>query len=48
MMTYFTADQHFGHFNIIRLSHRPFASLEEMNESMITSARRQSSQFCND
>lgn len=36
MMTYFTADQHFGHFNIIRLSHRPFASLEEMNESMIT------------
>ena len=35
-MTFFTADQHFGHFNIIRLSHRPFASLEEMNESMIT------------
>lgn len=24
-MTYFTADQHFGHFNIIRLSRRPFA-----------------------
>ena len=22
-MTYFTADQHFGHFNIIRLNHRP-------------------------
>ena len=34
-MTYFTSDQHFGHFNVIRLSHRPFASLEEMNESMI-------------
>lgn len=34
-MTYFTADQHFGHFNIIRLSHRPFASLDEMNETMI-------------
>ena len=34
-MTYFTADQHFGHFNIIRLSHRPFASLDEMNEAMI-------------
>ena len=30
-MTYFTSDQHFGHFNIIRLSHRPFASLDEMN-----------------
>lgn len=28
-MTYFTSDQHFGHFNIIRLSQRPFASLEE-------------------
>ena len=34
-MTYFTSDQHFGHFNIIRLSHRPFASLDEMNETMI-------------
>ncbi len=34
-MTYFTSDQHFGHFNIIRLSHRPFASLDEMNEAMI-------------
>ena len=34
-MTYFTSDQHFGHFNIIRLSHRPFASLDEMNEEMI-------------
>ena len=22
-MTYFTSDQHFGHFNIIRLRHRP-------------------------
>lgn len=34
-MTFFTSDQHFGHFNIIRLSHRPFASLDEMNETMI-------------
>ena len=34
-MTFFTADQHFGHFNIMRLSKRPFASLEEMNETMI-------------
>lgn len=34
-MTYFTSDQHFGHENIIRLSHRPFASVEEMNEAVI-------------
>lgn len=34
-MTFFTADQHFGHFNIMRLSKRPFASLDEMNETMI-------------
>ena len=34
-MTYFTSDQHFGHFNIIRLCQRPFASLEEMDEIML-------------
>ena len=34
-MTFFSSDQHFGHFNIIRLSHLPFASLDEMNEVMI-------------
>ena len=27
-MTYFTSDQHFGHFNIIRLNHRPCASAD--------------------
>lgn len=34
-MTYFTSDQHFGHFNIIRLSHRPFASAEEMDAELL-------------
>jgi calcineurin-like phosphoesterase family protein len=35
MQTHFTADSHFGHSNIISLSARPFASVEEMEEAMI-------------
>jgi calcineurin-like phosphoesterase family protein len=36
MNTFFTADHHFGHENIIGLSSRPFASVEEMDAEMIT------------
>ena len=34
-MTFFTSDLHLGHRNIIRLCGRPFASLEEMDETLI-------------
>ncbi len=34
-MVFFTADTHFGHENVIRFCNRPFASVEEMNETII-------------
>ena len=34
-MIYFTSDLHFGHLGILRLCHRPFASVEEMDEALI-------------
>jgi calcineurin-like phosphoesterase family protein len=35
LMDFFTADTHFGHANIIRYCHRPFASVEEMNAALV-------------
>lgn len=35
MNLFFTSDTHFGHSNIIRYCHRPFASAEEMDEVLV-------------
>ena len=35
MSIFYIADPHFGHKAILRLSHRPFASVEEMDEALI-------------
>lgn len=35
VLVYFTADNHFGHENVIRFCDRPFGSAAEMNKTMI-------------
>lgn len=35
-MIYFTADLHLAHKNVIRLCDRPFSSIEEMDEKLIS------------
>jgi calcineurin-like phosphoesterase family protein len=34
-MIHFTSDIHFDHANVIKYSHRPFSSADEMNETLI-------------
>lgn len=34
-MIYYTADQHFGHLNIIRFCDRPFVTVAEIDEALI-------------
>ena len=36
MTVFFTADSHFGHANVVRLSKRPFADVSAMNEALIS------------
>jgi hypothetical protein len=40
-MIYFTADTHFCHADIIRFCKRPFADVDEMNETLVEKETRQ-------
>jgi calcineurin-like phosphoesterase family protein len=39
-MHFFTADEHYDHAKIIEYCHRPFATVEEMNETLIANHNR--------
>lgn len=36
MRTFFTSDLHLGHSNIIRFCNRPYASIDEMDEALVS------------
>jgi calcineurin-like phosphoesterase family protein len=40
MTVYLTADTHFNHTNIIKYCHRPFKTIEEMNDTLVINWNR--------
>ena len=40
MTDWFTSDQHYGHYNIVKFCNRPFKTTQEMNEKLIENHNR--------